>query len=194
MQIDLTDIIKAIIGIVAAIVFLKLVPWIQSKTTAQQQANLRAIYRVFVCAAEQIFGAGNGPQKLEYVLDGLEKLGLKVDLAEIEAAVYQEFNSYTPMLKPCGHGEDEGDEGPEEACGECGAAGEDGEDEADEADEEAGEVSDEEPCGAAGVTVVSSEEAEVPGVSGAACEEEAEAVTGTQNNDPPGDAAEGREE
>lgn len=193
MQIDLTDIIKAVIGIVAAIVFLKLVPWIQSKTTAQQQANLRAIYRVFVCAAEQIFGAGNGPQKLEYVCEGLEKLGLKVDLAEIESAVYNEFNSYMPMLKPWGHGEDEGDDGPEEPCGECGAAGEGGEDEADEADEaEDGEA--EESCGVAGVTVVSSEEAEVPGVSGAACEEEAGAVTGTQNNDPPGDAAEGREE
>lgn len=193
MQIDLTDIITAIIKIVAAIVFLRLVPWItrwiKSKTTAQQQANIRALVRVFICAAEQKFGAGNGPLKLEYVCEGLEKLGLKVDLAEIEAAVYKEFNSYMPMIKV--------EEGPEEPYGECGAAGdgeEDETDEADEADEEAGEVSDEEPCGTAGVTVVSSEEAEVPGVSGAACEEEAGAVTGTQNNDPPGDAAEGREE
>ena len=46
-----------------------------------------ATVRVLVYAAEQIYGAGKGSVKLEYVCDELEARGLKVDLSAIEAAV-----------------------------------------------------------------------------------------------------------
>lgn len=127
--IDLTTIIKALIVLVVALVARRLIPWIQSKTTAQQQANLRAMVNTLVYAAEQVFGAGNGREKLEYVCGQLEEMGFRVDLAEIEAAVYQAFNNNIPMLRP-----------------------------------------------------------------GAKAEAEDETKTGTQNNAPPDDAAEGREE
>lgn len=43
--------------------------------------------RVLVYAAEQIYGAGNGAEKLQYVEDELESRGFKLDTAAIEAAV-----------------------------------------------------------------------------------------------------------
>lgn len=92
MSINLTPIFQALIALLAALITYKLIPWIKSKTTAQQQENLRALIRVLVYAAEQMFGAGHGPDKLDYVLEKLDEMGYKVDRSEIEAAVYQAFN------------------------------------------------------------------------------------------------------
>lgn len=67
-------------------------PWIKSKTDAQQQANLMALVKVAVYAAEQLYGAGHGADKLAYARDWLAQKGYAVDLAAIEAAV-RELNS-----------------------------------------------------------------------------------------------------
>ncbi len=60
MQIDLTPIIQALIGLLAALITWKLVPWIQARTTKEQRANMRAMVRVLVYAAEQLYGACRG--------------------------------------------------------------------------------------------------------------------------------------
>lgn len=85
--IDLTPLFQAVIAFLAALVTYKLVPWIQARTTAQQQEMLRAAVSVAVYAAEQIYGAGNGKQKLMYVKGQLASKGFKVDIDEIEASV-----------------------------------------------------------------------------------------------------------
>ena len=64
-----------------------MIPWLKSKTTKEQQDYLLATARVLVYAAEQLFGAGKGADKFAYVTAELEKRGLKVDAAAIEAAV-----------------------------------------------------------------------------------------------------------
>ena len=87
MTIDLTPILQAIIALLAALVTLKLIPWIQARTTAQQQEMLRAAVSVAVYAAEQIYGAAAGKEKLMYVKGQLAKKGYHVDIDEIEAAV-----------------------------------------------------------------------------------------------------------
>lgn len=88
-MIDLTPIIQAVIALLAALVTYKLVPWIKARTTAEQQANLQAVVRVLVYAAEQIYGSGNGAAKLDYVVAELEQRGFTADRAAIEAAVKQ---------------------------------------------------------------------------------------------------------
>ncbi len=85
--IDLTPIFQAVLGILAALITHKLIPWIQARTTAQQQEMLRAAVSVAVYAAEQLYGAGAGKEKLMYVKGKLAKKGYKVDVDEIEAAV-----------------------------------------------------------------------------------------------------------
>ena len=92
MTINLTDIICALITLLAAIVSYKLIPWIKSKTTETQQSNLRALVKVLVFAAEQLYGAGHGHDKLEYVRRKLLEHGFDVDVAEIEAAVAEYLN------------------------------------------------------------------------------------------------------
>jgi lipopolysaccharide export LptBFGC system permease protein LptF len=85
--IDLTQLFQAVIGFLAALVTYKLIPWIQARTTAQQQELLRAAVSVAVYAAEQLYGAGAGKDKLMYVKGQLAKKGYRVDIDEIEAAV-----------------------------------------------------------------------------------------------------------
>ena len=85
--IDLTPLFQAVIAFLAALVSYKLIPWIQARTTAQQQEMLRAAVSVAVYAAEQLYGAGAGKEKLMYVKGQLAKKGYKVDVDEIEATV-----------------------------------------------------------------------------------------------------------
>ena len=85
--IDLTPLFQAVIAFLAALVSYKLIPWIHARTTAQQQEMLRAAVSVAVYAAEQLYGAGSGKDKLMYVKGQLAKKGYRVDVDEIEAAV-----------------------------------------------------------------------------------------------------------
>lgn len=85
--IDLTPIFQALIALLASIITIKVIPWIQARTTAQQQEMLRAAVSVAVCAAEQLYGSGAGKEKLMYVKGQLAKKGYRVDIDEIEAAV-----------------------------------------------------------------------------------------------------------
>lgn len=66
---------------------MKVIPWLKSKTTREQQEYLLATVRVLVYAAEQMYGSGKGAAKLQYVQDELEARGLSVDMPAIEAAV-----------------------------------------------------------------------------------------------------------
>ncbi len=92
MNIDLTPVFEAVIALIAALVTYKLIPWIRSKTTAQQQANLEAAARMLVFAAEQIYGVGKGGEKFRYVQDELARRGFDVDVNAIEAAVARYVN------------------------------------------------------------------------------------------------------
>lgn len=81
-----------------------MIPWLKSKTTKEQQDYLLATARVLVYAAEQIYGAGKGDAKMQYVQDELENRGLTIDLPVIEAAV-REMNlieSWENAIEPEG--------------------------------------------------------------------------------------------
>ena len=87
MNIDLTPIIQAIIALIAAIITAKVIPWIKARTTNEQQAMLAATVKTLVFAAEQIYGAGNGEAKMDYVVEHLDDLGYTVDKNLIEATI-----------------------------------------------------------------------------------------------------------
>ena len=93
-MIDLTDIINAVLALLAAIVTAKVIPWIKAKTTTEQQNALMSITSVLVFAAEQLYGTGKGAEKLDYVITELEKRGYTADRAAIEAVIkdYAEQN------------------------------------------------------------------------------------------------------
>lgn len=89
--IDLTPIFQAVITLLAALMTYRLVPWIKSKTSAQQQVNLQAVINILVYAAEQVYGAGNGAHKLNYVTERLKAAGYDLNahniMEMIEASV-----------------------------------------------------------------------------------------------------------
>lgn len=93
MEYNITPIIEAALLLLAAIFTTVVIPYIKSKTTAQQQTEINAWVRIAVSAAEQIFnGSGRGAEKKAYVLEWLKQRGITVDEAKldamIEAAVY----------------------------------------------------------------------------------------------------------
>ena len=98
-MIDLTPIFQAVISLLAALITFKLIPWIKSKTTEKQQENLQALIRVLVFAAEQMYGAGKGAEKMEYVCAELRARGYTVDISQIEAEVFTAFH-YENWLLP----------------------------------------------------------------------------------------------
>lgn len=94
-MIDLTPIINAIIALLGAIITVKVIPWIEAKTTNEQQATLKAVVKTLVFAAEQTWGAGHGDEKLDFVIEQLRIKGYTVDRLEIEAAVGEYINNWT---------------------------------------------------------------------------------------------------
>lgn len=93
-MIDLTTLINALIALMAAVITAFVIPWIRSKTTAQQRELLESVVRTLVFAAEQLYGAGRGEEKLQYVIDRLRMQGYTVDLALIEATVNTNFGHW----------------------------------------------------------------------------------------------------
>lgn len=61
---NITPIIEAAFALIAAIITAVVVPYIRSKTTDTQQAELMALVRIAVTAAEQLYiGTGKGAEK-----------------------------------------------------------------------------------------------------------------------------------
>ena len=86
-MIDFTPIIQAVIALIAAIITAKVIPWIKAKTTNEQQQLIAATVKTLVFAAEQIYGAGFGEEKFDYVQVKLLEKGFDVDRDVIEAAI-----------------------------------------------------------------------------------------------------------
>lgn len=101
---DITPIIEAVAALIAALITAFLVPYIKSKTTAEQQKEINAWVKIAVAAAEQIYtGSGRGEEKKEYVINWLREHGITVDEAKldalIEAAVYElNTNGIVPVI------------------------------------------------------------------------------------------------
>lgn len=90
---NITPIIEAVFALMGAVITAVVIPYIRSRTTAQQRAEINAWVRVAVSAAEQLYkGEGRGKEKKAYVLEWLGAHGVTVDGekldALIEAAVY----------------------------------------------------------------------------------------------------------
>lgn len=91
---DISPILEAVVALIGVIITCIVIPYIRSKTTAQEREEINAWIKIAVTAAEQIYkGSGRGEEKKQYVLDWLEDHGMTVDEdkidALIEAAVYE---------------------------------------------------------------------------------------------------------
>ena len=99
---QITQIILAAFGLVGTLIGTLLVPYIRSKTTAEQRKNVYTIIKFAVQAAEQIFNkGGQGVEKYDYVVKYVKSLGIKIEEKDlkilIESAV-KELNLMQPEL------------------------------------------------------------------------------------------------
>lgn len=90
-MIDLTPIIQAAIALIAALITIYLIPWIKSKTTSDQQAQVRMWIEVAVYAAEKAYGAGHGDEKLAYAEQVLAGHNIKLDTQTLKAMIDAEI-------------------------------------------------------------------------------------------------------
>lgn len=92
MQIDITQVVVAIIGLLSAVLTVVVIPWIKSKMTAQQWDTLMSYGLAAVQAAEILFNAsGQGKEKLAYAMRHIEELckqnGIKADTDTIRIVI-----------------------------------------------------------------------------------------------------------
>lgn len=108
-MIDLTPIFRAIILLIASLITYKLIPWIKARTTGTQQANLNAMAKVAVYAAEQLYGAGQGDKKLEYARKVLQSAGFDVNTDVLRAAIENAVHNMPDYIFgiPCDDDSDE---------------------------------------------------------------------------------------
>lgn len=99
MNIDITQIVVAVIGLLSVIVTSVIVPLLKQKLGAEKMSELQKWVEIAVHAAEQIItGTGKGKEKKEYVIEFLREKGFDVDDQAvenaIEAAVYDMNNAF----------------------------------------------------------------------------------------------------
>ena len=79
---------KVVIPILSILITTFLVPYIKEKTSKEQRETALILVQAAVMAAEQIFQEkGKGKEKKEYVLEFLQKRGLKITEAELDVLI-----------------------------------------------------------------------------------------------------------
>ncbi|MCL2033828.1 MAG: phage holin family protein [Oscillospiraceae bacterium] len=92
-MIESTPIFEAVISLIAAIIAYKVIPYIQIKTTAEQQARMKMWAQIGVNAAEQIYsGKKTGKLKKSYVEDFLAGQGFHLDEVTLDALIESEVH------------------------------------------------------------------------------------------------------
>ena len=94
---DITQILVLIISVLGLVLMGAFMPYVKTKVSSEQLGTIYTIIKIAVEAAEQIYGAGMGPVKKDYVVEYLASKGLYVDVdvvsselnAMIESAVYE---------------------------------------------------------------------------------------------------------
>ena len=103
MNIDITQIVVAVIGLLSVIVTSVVVPLLKKKLGAEKVSEIQKWVEIAVHAAEQIFTeTGKGKEKKQYVLDFLREKGFDVDDEAInnaiEAAVYDMNTAFGSVI------------------------------------------------------------------------------------------------
>ncbi|MEF9972821.1 MAG: phage holin, LLH family [Clostridia bacterium] len=98
VAIDLTAIITALLGVLATLVTAYVVPWLRGKIGEENYRRSLAMIETLVKAAEQLYGAGKGQEKLQYVKGEMIKRGMTLDADAIEAAVYELSRAFAPKV------------------------------------------------------------------------------------------------
>ena len=84
---NITPIIEAAVALIAAVLTYALVPWVKSRQTAQQTAEMLKWVEIAVMAAEQLFPPEMAQKKKQAVVEFLKEKGFRVSESELDSAI-----------------------------------------------------------------------------------------------------------
>lgn len=98
---DITPIITAIIGVIAAVLSAFVIPYLRVKLSAEKRNELMTMVEIAVMAAEQLTKAGviNKDERKNHVLDFLHKNGFDINMDEIEEMIESVVITLPPLLE-----------------------------------------------------------------------------------------------
>lgn len=99
MQIDLTQIILAVITLLFSLLMRYVIPAAKKRLNADQMELLRIAVKTGVYAADQLYTSDQGQQKLKYVINLLYQQGYIVDPLKIEDSTRAMIEAMVKELK-----------------------------------------------------------------------------------------------
>lgn len=84
---DITSVLTAIVSLAVAVLTVFVIPWLQTRISANEMDQMLKWVDVAVMAAQQLYHTADGPTRLEYAMDLLESKGYNIDQQEIRDAV-----------------------------------------------------------------------------------------------------------
>lgn len=98
MQIDLTQIIMAIITLLFGLLVRYVIPNIKAKTNANQMELIRAAVKSAVYAVEQLYKSKPGQEKKQLVIEFLKQNGYILDDSQIESEINYMIEEFVKEL------------------------------------------------------------------------------------------------
>ena len=90
-MIDFTPLVEALIGLAVTAITVFLIPWLRERYGNETLEKAKGWVQIGVLAAEKVYGAGNGDEKLAYVVEFLAQHKIKLDIDTLKALVNAEI-------------------------------------------------------------------------------------------------------
>ena len=84
---DITELLKALVELMAVLITLFVIPWIKRKVGNEKMTDFLRWVEIGVLAAEQMYQSFEGEEKKNYVVGLLKEKGFKFTDAEVSAAI-----------------------------------------------------------------------------------------------------------
>ena len=90
-MIDLTPLVEALMALAVTAITVFFIPWLRERYGNETLEKAKNWVQIAVYAAEKVYGAGNGDQKLAYAEQVLAQHKIKLDTATLKALVDAEI-------------------------------------------------------------------------------------------------------
>lgn len=90
-MLDFTPLAEALITLAAMAITIFLIPWLRERYGTETLEKARSWVQIAVYAAEKLYGAGNGAEKLAYAEQVLAQHNIKLDTATLTAMIDAEI-------------------------------------------------------------------------------------------------------
>ncbi len=98
-MIDFTPLLEALVVLLASVVTMVIIPALRERYSNEQLEKARSWVQIAVYAAEKMYGAGNGEQKLAYAEQVLAEHKIKLDTSALKAMIDAEIEKMELGIK-----------------------------------------------------------------------------------------------